>query len=167
MKNKLNKIFSIFIFTISIFAFSSCNFINSLGDYLENMLMQMAIKTWHIQVYFEEELSPECYLTVEESNFVTKNTYPKDFDKKWIITDVAEEDKLRTCFGIEETFDSMNKNIVFKVSLYKEDGNTYEGQVFIEEAIQGGAYQKCELTNINNKDDKILCYFVYLFFASI
>ena len=166
MKNKLNKVFSIFIFTISIFAFSSCIF-NSLGDYLENMLMQMAIKMWHIQIYFEEDLSTECYLTVEESNRVTKNTYPKDFDKERIIADVTEKDKLRTCFGIEEIFNSMNKNIVFKVSLYTENGNTYEGQVFIEEAISGGAYQKCELTNTNNKEDIILCYFLKLFSASI
>ncbi len=166
MKNKFNKIFTTFIFIISIFAFSSCN-IDWLDDWMEDNYHKISIKTWHIQVYFEEELNPGCYMTIEESNRITKNIYPEDFDKKWIVADVAEEEKLHTCFEPEEMFYSWYENVTFKISLHTENGNTYEGEVFIEEAIQCGAYQKCELTNINNKDDKILCYFVYLFFESI
>ena len=173
MKNKFNKIFTLFIFIISIFAFSSCN-INWFNDWMEDMYNQAALRHWEIKVYFEEELSPECTLTVEDSDKISKPVNPKTKPISEEYPDLnsakfAESDigKLHTFFVLGESFFTWFENATFTVSLHSDKGIKYEGQIFIKEAIQGYNHIKCELTNTNNKDDKIICYFMYVFYQSI
>ncbi len=173
MKNKFNKIFSLFLFIISMFAFSSCN-IDWFNDWMEDMYNQAALRHWEIKVYFEEELSPECTLTVEDSDKISKPVHPnqKPISEEYHDLDRAkiaefDKEKIHSYFAMAESFFTWFENANFTVTLKTKNEIIYEGQIFIKEAIQGYNHIKCELTNKNNIDDKIICYFFYVYYQSI
>lgn len=171
MGKRVCNVIMIFVLSLSVFSISGCK----IFDLFDNDV-DFGIKDMSPTIIVEKKISSDTAVVIESDKLENKSlTYLENYDEgddKRYISIVQnkghciDRNNLSCYLKIWRLSLKSNKNIVFNISLMRDNVSLYEGKVYIEKAMRGTVEDEAnfiefELINKNNPEDKIQAYFLY------
>lgn len=177
MGKRVCNVIMIFVLSLSVFSISGCK----IFDLFDNDV-DYGNKDMSSRIIVEKDFSSDTVVLMESDKIKNKYlVYLEKFDKideERYITIMQNKGYCidRNNFSCYSNagwiFLNSNKNIVFNISLMRDNVSLYEGKVYIEKAMRGTVEDEAnfiefELINKNNTEDKIQAYFLYSYSVHI